>query len=110
MPISLSLWIKMVFSLLLILIGLFILYILSPIVVMLVISGFLTILMSPLVDRGEKYDIPSWVTVIGIYVAVFLLGSIVIGTLVPIVINYVTDTATLVIHWVNTAQETYLKD
>ena len=110
MPISLSLWIKMVFSLLLILIGLFILYILSPIVVMLVISGFLTILMSPLVDRGEKYDIPSWVTVIGIYVAVFLLGSIVIGTLVPIVINYVTDTATLVIHWVNTAQETYLKN
>lgn len=33
-----------------------------------------------------------------------------IGTLIPIIINYVTETATLVINWVNSAQSVYLRD
>lgn len=33
-----------------------------------------------------------------------------IGTLIPIVINYVTETAALVINWVNSAQSVYLRD
>ncbi len=107
---DLSLWMKKILILLFILAGIYILYTLSSLVVMLIISGFLTILMSPLVDHGERrYNIHSWITVITIYVVIFLLGSIVIGTLIPIVIDYVTDTATLVIHWVNTAQETYVQ-
>jgi len=75
---------------------------------MIAISWFITILITPLADKWEKYHIPAWMTVIGIYVIIFLLGSIVIGTLIPIVINYVTDTANLVINWVNTAQNIYM--
>jgi hypothetical protein len=48
------------------------------------------------------------VTVIGVYIVIFLLGSIVIGTLIPIIINYVTDTASVVINWVNSAQSVYM--
>ena len=90
--------------------GLYLLYSLSTIVLMLVISGFITILINPVVDYGEKKHIPAWITVVGIYIIIFLMGSIVIGTLIPIIIDYVTDTAALVIQWVNTAQGIYLRE
>ena len=48
-------------------------------------------------------------SVIGVYVTIFLLWSIVIWTLIPIVIDYVIDTTSLVINWVTVAQKTYLE-
>lgn len=79
-------------------------------VMMLIIAGFLTILINPLADYGEKHRIPAGVTVIGVYIVIFLLGSIVIGTLIPIIIDYVTDTAALVIAWVNASQDIYMRE
>lgn len=107
---ELSLWTKK----LLILIGLWILfyglYILQWLVIMLMISGFITILINPLVNRGELSKIPAWLTVIAVYIVLLLLGSIVVGTVIPIVINYVTDTATAIINWANTAQSIYIRE
>lgn len=51
MQTDLTLYIKKIFLLALILCGFYILYILSSIVLMLVISGFLTILINPLADK-----------------------------------------------------------
>lgn len=107
---ELSLWIKKILLLLATAIILYMLYTLSAIVLMLVIAGFLTILINPLADYGEKHRIPAGITVIGVYIIIFLLGSIVIGTLIPIIIDYVTDTAALVITWVNTSQDIYMKE
>jgi predicted PurR-regulated permease PerM len=104
---ELILWIKKILIIVIFgLIGLFLYNILSLIII-LAIAGFFTILVNPLVDKGEARGIPAWVTTIGIYILIFLLGSIVIGTLIPIVINYVTDTATLIIRWANSAQNIY---
>ncbi len=107
---ELILWSKKILIALLIGAIIYILYTIKSLILVIVISGFITIVINPLVDRGEQHRIPGWVTVLWVYIIIFLLGSIVIGTLIPIVINYVTDTATLVISWVNTAQKTYLSE
>ena len=49
-------------------------------------------------------------TLIGVYIIIFILGGIVIGTLIPIIIEYITETAAIVINWVNSAQAVYLRD
>lgn len=105
---ELSLWVKKILTLILILGIWYLLYMVKWLLLVLIVSGFITIVINPLVNKGEHYRIPAWVTVICVYIIIFLLWSIVIGTLVPIVINYVTDTATLVISWVNSAQQIYL--
>ncbi len=107
---ELILWSKKILIALVIGAIIYILYTIKSLILVIVISGFITIVINPLVDRGEQHRIPGWVTVLWVYIIIFLLGSIVIGTLIPIVINYVTDTATLVISWVNTAQKTYLSE
>lgn len=106
---ELSLWIKKILLLLLLSAWVWILYILSSTILLLVIAGFITILINPLADKWEQHGIPSWVTVIGVYITIFLLWSIVIWTLIPIVIDYVIDTTSLVINWVTLAQTTYLE-
>lgn len=86
------------------------LYLLQWLVIMLAISGFITILINPLVNRGESERIPAWLTVIAVYIVLLLLGSIVVWTVIPIVITYVTETATTIINWANTAQSIYIRD
>jgi predicted PurR-regulated permease PerM len=110
MTAELQLWIKKILIVLAIAAGLYVLWLLSSIITLVLIAGFLTIVMNPLIDLGERYRVPSWLTLIGVYIIVFLLGSVVIGTLIPIVINYVTETAALVINWVNSAQSIYLRE
>jgi len=61
---ELSLWIKKILILLAITAGLYILWMLSSIIVILLISAFITIVLNPLIEKGEKYRIPSWVTLI----------------------------------------------
>ena len=75
---ELTIWIKKIFIALLIALGLYILYVLRSLVLTLVISGFLTVLINPLAEKGEKRKIPSWVTVIGVYLLILILASIVI--------------------------------
>jgi predicted PurR-regulated permease PerM len=79
-------------------------------VLIVIIAGFITILVNPLAEKWEKHSIPAWMTIIWVYVIIFLLGSIVIGTLLPIVIDYVSNTVSIIINWVNTAQSIYIKD
>lgn len=106
---ELTLWIKKILILLVIGASLYILWMLSSVVVIILISAFITIVLNPLINIGERHRIPSWLTLIWVYILVIVLGSIVIGSLVPIIVNYITDTATLVINWVNTAQTTYMR-
>jgi predicted PurR-regulated permease PerM len=104
---ELSLWVKKIGIVLLVSLILYLLYTLSSLVLTIVISGFLTILINPLAERGEKRNIPAWITVIAVYIIILLLASIVIGTVIPIVINFLSDTANLVISWANTIQKIY---
>jgi predicted PurR-regulated permease PerM len=105
---EISLWIKKILILIAILGWGYILYTLQNLLFILMISGFFTILINPLVDILERYHIPSWLTVIGVYIVVIILASIVIGSLVPIVIGYVSDTVNQLIFWVNQAQGIYI--
>ena len=85
------LWIKKILVLIGISILCYILYISRDIFFIIVISGFLTIIINPLVDRSERYKIPAWITVLGVFIVIFLLGTIVIGTLIPIIVNYISE-------------------
>jgi len=107
---ELLLWVKKIWILLLISGILYISYLLSDVIINLLIAGFITILVNPLANLWEKYKIPAWLTVLWVYIVILLLWSIVIGTLIPIIVNYVTDTANLIIGWVNSAQAIYLKE
>ena len=88
---EIKLWIKKILVLIVMSIGCYILYIARDIFFIIVISGFLTIIINPLVDKSERYKIPAWITVLSVFIIIFLLGSIVIGTLIPIVVNYISD-------------------
>lgn len=83
-------------------------YISREIFFILLISGFLTIIISPLVALWEKYKVPAWITVIGVFIAIILLLLIVVGTLIPIVSNYISDSIGTVTSWTNNAKEIYL--
>ncbi len=84
------------------------LYISREIFFILLVSGFLTIIISPLVDIGERYRIPAWVTVIWVFIAIILLLLIVVGTLIPILSNYISESIGTVTSWTNNAKEIYL--
>ena len=103
-------WIQKILILLAVLVILYVLYTLSSLVLIIVIAGFITILINPLAEKGEHYNIPAWMSVIGVYIVIFFLWSIVIGTLIPIIIDYVTNTVSIITNWVNTAQSVYLRD
>jgi predicted PurR-regulated permease PerM len=107
MPTELSLWTKKILIIIVLAVLLYILYTLSSLVLVLLVSGFLTILITPLVEKWRHYHIPEWVSIISVYIMIFLLGSIVIGTLIPIVIGYVSDTVLIVTNWVTNAQSVY---
>ena len=66
-------WIKKIFILLFIIGILYILYTLSSLVLIIVIAGFITILINPLAEKGERYNIPAWMSVIGVYIVIFFL-------------------------------------
>jgi predicted PurR-regulated permease PerM len=64
-------------------------------------------MVTPLVEIGEKYKIPSWITLTAVLLIVFLLGSIVVGTLIPIVVNYISDVVNAISSWAVRAKEIY---
>lgn len=105
---ELSLWIKKLVILIALGVLLYLLYRIGSIVFVILISGFLTIILNPIISLGEKHKIPAWISLIGVYIIIIILGSIVIGTLIPIVIAYVTDTINTITVWANQAKEIYL--
>lgn len=107
MSIELITWIKKILILITILIVGYLLYKLESLVLVLLISSFITILISPLIDIMEKKRIHASLTIIWVYLAVIIIGSIVVGTIIPIIITYVSETVTTVITWANEAQSIY---
>lgn len=77
------------------------------IISLLFIAGFLSMLIIPLVDKWRKYRIPEWTTVAFVYIGVILMATIVVVTIIPIVLNYVTIVINQVTRWSLTIQETY---
>lgn len=107
MPSELILWIKKILILIAILIIGYILYKIESLLVIILISGFITVLITPLIELMQKRGIHPSVTIIWLYLIVMIIGSIVIGTVIPIIITYVTDTVTTVVAWANDAQSIY---
>ena len=107
MSTELILWIKKILILIAILTIGYILYRLESILVVILISGFITILITPLIDIMQKRGVHASLTIIGVYLIVMIIGSIVVGTIIPIIINYVSETVTTVVSWSNQAQSVY---
>lgn len=106
---EIRLWIKKLFATVLFALLLYGLYISQSILSLLFIAGFLSILIIPLVDRLKKYKIPEWLTIILVYSGILLIAGIVIGTILPIVITYVSTIVGQVIQWSTEAQATYMR-
>jgi predicted PurR-regulated permease PerM len=70
---ELSLWVKKILILLAIIAGLYVLWSISNILLVLMIAGFMTMVVNPLITLGEARKIPSWLTLIGVYIIMFLL-------------------------------------
>lgn len=105
---DLLIWTKKVIITLWIGIFCYILYTSREIFFILLVSGFLTIIISPLVDIGERYRIPWWITVISVFVFIILLLLIVAGTLIPIITNYISESIGTITSWTNNAKDIYL--
>lgn len=104
---ELKLWINKIFILIILGMTGYFIYEIRGILFTILISLFLMIIINPIIQLGVRYHIPAWISLTGIYITVLILGSIVIGTLIPIVISYVTDTISTIIAWANTAKEVY---
>lgn len=107
MSTELILWIKKILILVAILAIGYILYVIQSLILVLLISSFITILITPLIDLMEQRRIHASITIIGIYLIIIIIGSIVAWTIIPIIITYVSDTVSTVIRWANEAQMTY---
>ncbi|NRH20500.1 AI-2E family transporter [Candidatus Gracilibacteria bacterium] len=100
-------WIKKILILIAILVIGYLLFLISSTLVVLLISGFITILIAPLVSILEKKHIHASFTIMGIYLIIIIIGLIVVGTIIPIIVTYVTDTVNTVIYWASEAQSIY---
>ena len=105
---EISLWIKkLAVTAIMVAIG-YGIYLTSNTIILLGVAGFLTILITPLVDKWRKFHIPEWITIVVVYITIILLATIVAVSIVPIVIDYFASIIRQVTHWANTAQDTYL--
>lgn len=104
---EISLWIKkLAVTAIMVTIG-YGIYLTRSTIIMLVVAGFLTILITPLVEKWRKFHIPEWITIVIVYVTIILLATIVAVSIIPIVIDYFASIIRQITHWANTAQETY---
>lgn len=82
-------------------------YLTQSIIMLLFVAGFVSMLIIPLVDKLKKHKIPEWLTIVLVYIGILLLATIVILTIIPIVVNYITNVVNQVITWSTTAQITF---
>lgn len=61
---ELVLWTKKILIILVVAAGLYILWMLSSIITLVLVAGFLTLVMNPLIDLGERHRVPSWLTLV----------------------------------------------
>lgn len=105
---ELTLWIKKLLIILVFAVILYGIYTTSSIIITILAAGFLTLLITPLAEKWKKYHIPEWLTVIIVYSIIIFLASIAIGSIIPIIINYLVELARQITHWASTAQDTYI--
>jgi predicted PurR-regulated permease PerM len=82
---SLSLWTKKI--------GIIIAYIaynMGGVIFILMISGFLTLLFAGVVDTWERRRIPAWLTLMIIYIIATLSLILIVSTVLPIFVEYIT--------------------
>lgn len=101
------LWIKKIITLAIILIIFYAIYLSGDIILTLCMAGFITLLITPLVNKWKKYKIPEWLTILIVYAIIMALAMIVIGTVIPIIANYLGDLTKSVAEWSTTAQKIY---
>lgn len=104
---ELELWIKKIITLWIIIIICYWIYKTKDIFSMLLISGFLTLLITPLVEKWKKYKIPEWLTICFVYVCMIFLIAVVFAAIIPIIINYLVSVTTQIINWSREAQEIF---
>lgn len=102
-----SLFLKKIVTLLLIWAFLWIAYKIQYVLWMFLVSGFLAILFNPLVELGRKKRVPAWFTVIAVYIWVILILLFIIGTVLPLLINFISQGVTAFTGWIQNIQSTY---
>ncbi len=85
----------------------YIFYISRWIISLLVIAGFITFLIVPLVEKWKKYKIPEWLTIIFVYCVLLIIFIITVWTLLPIIITYISKGITAITQWAQSAQTVY---
>lgn len=106
---EIKLWIKKLIATGLFLLIIYGMYVTSSIIILLLSAGFISLLIIPLVGKWKKYRIPEWLTIAVVYFIIILLATIVVGTIIPIIINYLSEMVKQIVHWANTAQDTYIR-
>ena len=104
---ELILWIKKIIVILFIGILLYIWYLLQSIILMIFLSGCITIVIHPVIEKGNKYHIPDWLTIIGIYTILFLFSLVVLWTIIPIFLEYISSWVWALTLWIWETQRTY---
>ena len=90
MSVEIQLWIKKLFATLIFFGICYGAYLVQSTIFLIVIAGFLTIMITPLAEKWKKYKIPEWLTVVVIYFVIILLASIIVGTLIPIILKFIS--------------------
>lgn len=106
---EIEIWIKKIITLILMIVVMYIGYATREILFLLLISWFLTLLITPLVNKWKKYHIPEWLTITIVYIGIIILATIVIVTIIPIIINYFSWVVKQIADWAITAQDIYSK-
>lgn len=70
----------------------------------------MALLITPLVDSWKKYKIPEWLTIIIVYLGIITLAVVVIGTIIPIIINYISNVVTQLRDWATSAQQIFINE
>jgi predicted PurR-regulated permease PerM len=55
----------------------------------------------------QKRHIHPSITILSVYLTIIIIASIMAGTIIPIIINYVSGTISTIIEWTKVAQSTY---
>jgi predicted PurR-regulated permease PerM len=101
---SLSLWTKKIGIIIVYALIAYISYSMGGVIFILVISGFLTLLFSGVVDTWEKRRIPAWLTLTVIYIMATLAIILIVSTVLPIFVEYITKWVNSLIVWINSLQ------
>ncbi len=70
--------------------GIYMLSLLNSILIILFLSGFLTILFSSFLDNMNKKNIPDWLGIIFIFLGILLFFFIVLFAIIPIFVQQIT--------------------